>query len=298
MTEEIVQDNKLGVSTLGERGPLLPIGVADPGGGLHREIEIRGWTGKTMRELGKLREDSSQMKMTDHVGLVMSVLATRIGSYDFANLSRREQKLAISTMYMGDVFYVYCYARLKSLGSALVIDLTCPACRNKFVFEGDLNSLPVKTAETIESTSWEYDLLDPITLRGDLVTKLVMGPAQWLHVEGANVEGNLDMEGAKLSLIAGSVKGVPGRTQFPFSEAEIDELSGRDIEQMLALIDEHFIGPELKLEVECPNKRCKSKIVQPLNWTYPDFFGASSRSRTGGNSTTGSLRSLTFQTVG
>lgn len=276
------------IMTLGERGPVLPLGIADPSGALHRDLEFRRWTGAVMRDLGKKRGEGRELSMSEHVGLVLSVLATRIGPHDFTTLSRKEQKLVISQMHMGDVFYAYCYARVQALGPQIVLDMACPVCRTEFKFEGDLNQLTLSVAEKIEDARWEYELRDPVEIRGAMVTRLAMGPALWHHVETAQVVNGADIEGGKLAMVAGSIRGAVGREQFPLTSREIDEFSGSDIEGIVGELDEHHIGPDMRVETACPNRICRTKLNQPINWAYHYFFGPSSRSRSSGKSTTGS----------
>lgn len=272
--------------TLKEIGASLPIGIEDASKRLHRNFEIKRWTGRTMRDLGKLRDESKELSMSEHVALVLSVLVNKLGPFDFSAMSRKEQKLVISNMFVGDVFYLYCWSRVQSLGEQLLMEITCPLCRNQFGYEADLGTLLVSFAESIEETFWNYELLDPVTLRGKEVKNLSMGSARWHHVENAQIEGSFDLEGGKLAVVAGSIRGIQGHEQHPLTNMEIDELSGRDIERIISLLDQHHKGPNMKVEVDCPNKVCKTRIARAIDWSYHSFFGASSRFRPSGNSST------------
>jgi len=282
----------LAQTTLGGRGPVLAMGVPGPGGKLARDIELRPWKGRQMRELGRLREENENANMSEHIGLVLSSMCSRLGGQDFSKLQAKERKLFVSRMYMGDVFHAYCYARLKSLGPDLHVNLTCPACRLEFPWTGDLETLTVATAERVEDAMWEYELLSPVELRGQAVERLSMGPPYWHHVERAQVEGSLDLEGGKLALVAGAVYGIVGRdAQTPLTDAEIDELEGRDIEGIIARLDDHHVGPDMRIETRCERKGCRSRILRPIDWSYQSFFGSSSRSPTPRSSSTGCSRS-------
>jgi hypothetical protein len=283
-------------STLGERGALLPIGIQDQSGTFHREIAFKRWTGGTMRELGKLRGDSRELGMAEHVVMVLSVLATKIGPHDFTVMKAEEKKLVIHQMYVGDVFYAYCYARLQSLGPTLALDITCPSCRHVFKFVGDLNSLTVVSIGKLDDAYWEYDLDGPITIRGKKVKTLSMGPARWANVMNAQIEGSFDIEGGKLAMVLGSIRGVKGKEDYPLTQEEIDTISGYDIEQIIGELDANHIGTELKLDLICPKPTCKGQIVQPINWGYQSFFASSSRSQTSGKSSASSSSSPTTQT--
>lgn len=283
--------------TLAERGPVLSLGVPDAAGALHRDIAVRPWKGAVMRQLGKLREENQELRMAEHVPLVLSTLCTRLGPHDFADMPLKEKKLVVNQMYMGDTFHAYCWARLQSLGPNLHIDLTCPVCRHEFEFVGDLANLTVTVADSYEAALWMYELQEPIELRGQKVERLIMGPSQWHHVEHAQIEGSLDLEGGKLAMVAGVIRGIEGRGEFPLTEGEVDELSGLDIEGIIGELDHHYVGPDMRIDTRCARKGCRGRILRPINWSYQDFFGGSSRSRTKRNSTTSSSQPPTSQKV-
>lgn len=284
------ENTGLQTTTLADLGPLLPLGIVDSSNVLQRSFEFRPWTGRAMRELGKLRDDTREVNMADHVGLVFSVLAEKLGARDFQKLKRNEQKAVISSMFMGDVFYAYCYARVQAMGPDLIVDFTCPMCRENFKYKANLNEMNVITADSVEDTYWTYTLEDPVQLRGREVTELSMGPSRWNSVVTAQIQGQYDLEGGKLAVVAGAIRGSVGREQFPLAQREIDELSGRDIEGIIAQLDSHYIGPDLRIETQCPNERCKTQIAQMVDWSYNRFFAASSRFLPGGKSTTNSSR--------
>lgn len=285
------------VSTLGERGPLLPIGITDTAGQVHREIAFKRWSGGVMRELGRLRGETRELSMSEHVGMVLSVLATKMGPHDFTTMKDDDKKFAIHQMWTGDVFYAYCYARRQSLGAQLVIDMTCPFCRHEFKFDGDLDTLTVVSVDKLDEAYWEYDLEEPVTIRGKKAKTLSMGPAKWFHVATAQIASSLDFEGGKLAMVGGTIRGVKGKEQYPLTTEEVDSLGGLDIENIIGKLDENHIGAELKLDVTCPRQACAKKIVQPIDWGYQSFFGSSSRSRASGNSRGSSASSPTTQTA-
>lgn len=288
------EGGRLVSTTLGELGPVLPLGFSEPGTqSLKRDLVLRRWTGRTMRELGKMREESREIGMPEHVGLVLRILAEKIGPLEFQSLKPNEQKAVISQMWMGDVFYAYIYARVQSLGPELVVDLTCPNCRNEFKFVADLNALTVTTAKCLEDTYWIYTLEDPIVIRGKEVEQLAMGPAHWDAVATAQVAGQHDVEAGKLAVAAGSIRGIAGREQFPLMQNEIDDLTGRDIEGIVARVDEHFVGPDMRIVTRCPGERCKGPISVPIDWSYTRFFSGSSRYLPDGKSSTSSSQPAT-----
>jgi len=284
--------------TLNSRGPVLPIGIADESGVFARDLAFKRWTGATMRELGKKRNAGRELTMSEHIGLILAILATKLGPYDFCELPRDKQKLILSNMYLGDVFYAYAYARLEALGPDIDIDMVCPVCLEQFRFTGDLGEVSVKPIEKIEDSFWTYELEDPIIIRGKEVKEFSMCQAKWHSVETVRSVGKFDAEAGKLAMIRGVIRGVKGREEFPLTEAEIDELSGRDIENIIGLTEEHYFGPDMKISTRCVKDGCGALIENPINWSYGNFFCQSSRSRTSKRSTTSSSGPHTSQTEG
>lgn len=297
-----IQESKptLGKSTLGDRGPMLSLGIPGTDGQLHRDIALRPWKGAVMRELGKLREETKQVTAAEHVALVLSHLCTRLGPHDFTKLQKKEKRLVVSQMYMGDVYHAYFWARLQSLGPQLFADITCPNCRQEMKgWETDLAGLDITIAESKEDTLWKYDLQVPVTIRGQEVRTLKMGPIQWYHVEQAHIEGELDLEGGKLAMVAGVICGYEGRDgELRLTEAEIDELDGRDIEGIVGALDHHYTGPDMRIEGKCTRPGCRAEFIEPINWRYQSFFGPSSRSRASSSSGTSTSPQPTSRAVG
>ena len=282
---------------LGERGPLLALGVPDGAGNLNKSIELREWKGGTMRQLGRKREDHPDLNIAEHVALVLSMMVSRFGPHDFSKMPGKEKRFAISQAYVGDVFFAYCWLRLQALGKPIHIDMVCPACGFKFPWEADLSTLTVDVVDKVEDAYWEYDLIDSIQLRKKEVTRLMMGPAQWHHVEQAQIEGRMDLEGGQLAMVSGIVRGIVGHGEFRLTEVEIDEISGRDIQGIIGEVDNNHVGPDLRIETGCARKGCKNLILQPLDWGYQNFFGSSFRSRTKTPFTTTSLPSSSTREV-
>lgn len=281
--------------TLKEQGAKLPLGIVDDGGVLRKDFTIKRWTAKQERELGKLRQENKSVSMAEHIALVLSVLCEKIGPYNFLEMKKlAERRLAVSQMFSGDVFYVYCYLRCKALGSFLGFEVECPSCGTKYSSETDLLEMTSTIADKLDDTIWEYTLLDPFSFREVEAKTLTMGQTYWHSIEEAEVEGSLDIEGGKMAMLAGAIRGVK---EFPVDVApildELDEMDKRDIVKIVDEMNEHHFGPDMRLITKCP--KCKSENVQPINWGYQSFFGSSSLSPTRGNSSSKSLQQPTSQ---
>lgn len=269
--------------TLKEQGAKLPIGIVDNDRQVLRDFSIKRWTAKQERELGRLRQENKALSMPDHIALVLAVLCEKIGPYDFSSMKKlAEKKLAISQMFSGDVFYVYCYIRCQSLGSFLGFDVECPACGEKYSSETDLMDMTNIIADNLDETIWEYSLLEPFMFREVEAKTFRVGQTFWHSLEKAEIEGRLDVEGGKMAMLAGAIRSIkefPAEVQ-PVIE-ELDDMGKRDIVALVDEMNERHFGPDMRLITQCP--KCKTDNIQPINWSYQSFFGSSSLSQTRGN---------------
>lgn len=282
--------------TLREQGAKLPIGIlGDDGVALQKEFTIKRWTAKQERELGRLRQEGKSLSMPEHIALVLAVLCERIGPYDFTQMKKlAEKQLAVSQMFSGDVFYVYSYIRCHTLGSTLAFNVVCPVCGREYSSETDLMDMTNTVAENLDETLWEYNLLEPFTFREVEAKTLKIGPTYWSSLEKAEVEGSLDIEGGKMAMILGSIRGIK---EFPVDVVpvieELDDMGKRDIVGIVDKMNDSHFGPDMRLITACP--KCFTDNVQPINWSYQSFFGSSSLSQPRGNSSSNSSQRPTTQ---
>lgn len=282
--------------TLREHGAKLPIGiVGEDGVALQKDFAIKRWNARLEREIGRLRQEKKALSMPEHIALVLAVLCERIGPFNFAEMKKvAEKQLAISQMFSGDVFYVYCYIRCQALGSSLGFEVECPSCGEQYSSETDLLDMTSTVADKIDETLWEYELLESFPFREIEANTLKLGPTYWHSLEKAEVEGRLDIEGGKMAMIAGSIRGIK---EFPVEVVpvidELDEMGKRDIVTIVDELNEHHFGPDMRLFTTCP--KCKADNIQPINWSYQSFFGSSSLSQTRGNLLNKSLPRPTSQ---
>lgn len=265
------------VTTLGELGMKLPIGVRDQDGNLNKSFSTRPFKTRDEKILGKLKKN--HMSMAEYVSLVVAHLCSSIGGIELNQDEEVELRASrLSQLYMGDIFYVYCWLRHEAMGDKLSLRFGCPTCQKVLPFQGDLKSVEVKKAENIEALRWEYELQDPITVRGEKVTKFQMSSPKWMTAIGAKgKEGD-----AKASAVRGSVIALNDSVDaFTLMESEVDELSKRDLETVCAEIDERFFGPNMAIEGKCGPEVCPSgggvEFRAAINWDYDSFFSGSSK---------------------
>jgi len=187
-----------------------------------------------------------------------------------------QKQLAIGQMFLGDVFYAYVWLRIQSLGPSLSLTLTCPGCQQKIEnFIADLDSIEVQTCDSLVDACWDYHLINPMTIRGSEVTDLVMGPARWNALEMLK-GGGLGV--AKPAMIQASIHAIGTKEdgkQSVITEAELDDMTKRDIEALTTQIDKHSIGPNMAVEGNCGH--CSRPFRLPIDWGYDGFFGDSTQ---------------------
>jgi hypothetical protein len=271
---------KIKTTTLGELGPVLPLGIRKDGT-WHKSIVVKKWRLKEERELGRLKEEQRQSSMAQFVAMVLASMADTLGPHNFSsNIKHEEKLLHISNAYIPDVFYAYIWLRVKSLGNELNLNITCPnqRCNHSFPFAADLNTIEVRTAEKIEDAMWDYDLKEPFTIRGNAVKGFQFGPPRWSVMEGMKGIGSANTGGAKAELILGSIQNIVkenGETeQLALAMHELDEMCKTDIERITKDLDVHAIGPEMAVDGKCP--KCGQEFKSAINWGYDNFFGISS----------------------
>jgi hypothetical protein len=159
------------------------------------------------------------------------------------------------------------------MGKDLDLNTTCPVCGNKFVWSADLDTLPVRIANSVDELCWEYQLLEPINIRGDEIKSFGVGPVRWADIESVDPGDESTQE---LAVLLGAIHSIDGR-EVRLTENDLDELGKRDLEEILAKIATSSLGPDMAVEVTCPIKICKANWRIMIDWTYDSFFGVSSR---------------------
>jgi hypothetical protein len=267
---------------LKDLGMTMPLGILTSDGNYAKSFGIKRWRMKEERELGELRDQNRDASVGQFVATVLSAMCTNVGNHDFEKLKPAEKMVHLSQMFVGDVFYLYTWLRLKSLGPQLKLDIKCPNCSNKFKFSADLNTVEVDTCDRLEDAYWDYKLEEPFEIRNKEVTEFRMGPPRWITLENMKGIGGLNTGAAKAGMILGSIVGIKNwkdakgePTPVALAVSELDDMAKVDIEGITSMMDENAIGPNMAIEGECP--RCRSNYVMPIDWSYDHFFGASSR---------------------
>lgn len=273
-------------TTLGEQGMNMPLGFTTPDGSLSKTFSIKPWRMVEEKELSQAKKDDPAQSLATYVSTVVAYMCTHLGHYNFADhkdgkpMEMAERRVIVSQMYMGDVWYAYVCIRRESLGDVLKLKLTCPRCRKSFPWAGSLASLGVNASQTVEDCMWEYELANPVAIRGKTATKFRMGPQRWQVAESVYGDPNEAM--AKEAALRASIYHINGEAdRIQLGSGDLDLLTKLDIEQLSGDIDEHFIGPNMAIELneDHPCEHCgyKEPRLIPIDWSFDRFFAISSR---------------------
>lgn len=270
-------------TTLKERGPQLPLGVIGMDRNVHQTFETRRWRMAEEKVLGERREVTEKQggNMGKYVSVVLSNMCSMMGSYDWKDMKPEtpEREAIISQMWMGDVFYAWCWLRLQALGERLPLRPTSPFTGEAFDMVADLGTVEVDIPKSFESTLWTYKLVEPIPFRGKQIKEFLMGPARWASIERLD---NPTLGQAKAAIIAAHIYRLPAfkgddgeMLELPVLESDLDEMGKRDIEGLADAINDHGFGPIMKVDAVCPKTRRPFEAA--IDWKYDSFFGSGSQ---------------------
>lgn len=273
-------------TTVGRRGMMLPIGVPKQDGTLEQSFTLRPYKSRIDRHLGhwrdanlrKFGEDQGQLlaHMTaKFVSLILESVGGKTVSVTEDLNSTPQAELEIHQWALADVLYVYYMARITSLGSDLVVSLSCQRCTWAGQQSFDLNTADVSYAESGKELDLWVDLKKPFTSReGQKIRSVRIGPVRWTTLSKPGALQNRMSELGYHSLID-AIYGINGNAKDPYTLTtdELDEMEKVDRIRIDLAVGAASPGVDLKTTVACP--KCGTLIVDPLNWTYDHFFGDS-----------------------
>lgn len=259
-------------STFEDWGYRLPIGFLQ-GGELHRSFAFRPFRMREEEQLEKLRGGKKKrVRMPEFVAGVLAYMLTRLGPYDFETLSETERRLVVNQMWQQDVLYAYIYLRIDALGSECAFNLECATCGHEWRWVADLGRTDVEIAEDAKSLVFTHHLRDGLETPDGVVKEILIQPARWSAMSQIRSK-TFNYAEIKLALMASAIKNV-GDGKHPITREMLETLTKYDSEALTKAIDDLTPGPNLMLEVECPE--CGATFRHALDWNYDFFFTASS----------------------
>lgn len=260
---------------LKDQGPNLPVGIVVNGKRV-RPFRARPFRLKEEKELSKLKNEAKGMTIGKFVAEVISRMYATIGPHNLDSMKPAERLLTVCQLTMADVLYLYLYLRYEALGhdEPVVMKITCPACRVDYKWYGELGTMQVRVVpDDSLDLKRQCSLRDGIEIKGQPRKVVTLQPILWSAFLNKSFNGPQHESDA----VRGAICGAEGVDQNPLvlTDKEMDELTKRDLNELVRDIDEHSPGPSLRIEPECP--ACQYKALMVLDWGWETFFSPSVR---------------------
>lgn len=275
--------------TLGVWGKQLPIGV-ESNGKLMRSFDLKPLNWVMEREINNhWAARRSSITIGEYIGTILAVAVTQIGNQDISKFKFEKRLLVFNQMYQADIFYMYAYLRLISVGHEMKMsDVACGSCGFRFPFTADLRSLEVVVIDNPKDLVSELNLSTGFDLNGQNRSKLKLKPPLW-NMMGPSLPTNNNQAEVFAALLSNCVVGIEGMPEgTTLTEREISQFTKHDIGICQDMMDKIIAGPRWEVEGNCP--KCNSEFYDIVDWGYDSFFAISSVYRRQKNRSRRSLR--------
>lgn len=276
---EILFDAEKGIRlpSLAEFGKKLPIGFKDAKGVTHRDFQLVEWDFELEEVLGDIVEKHPEMPIGQYLSEIVGHGVSHVGQIDVTKMKRSERRLLVHQMYYADVVYMYVWIRIGALGKELRLDkFPCKGCKKQIDYVGDLLSIEVKGLEGPPSVVVE--LKKGMKYGGEYRKKVTVGGLRWSFMETDDPTVLSNPAKMKLQTMNHGLIGVEGTIEGApviITREVLRSMDPREINRVISEIDEANGGAAMQIEGKCP--KCKSDFVEPIDWSYDDFFGRSSQ---------------------
>lgn len=264
--------------TIADWGQQLPVGVESEGKFI-RSFDLVPLSWAIEREINKQwssRRD--RLNLGEYIGTILANTITQVGNQDISKFKREKKLLIFNQMYQADVFYMYAYLRLQTMGKEMDFgEMACPSCNHRFPFVADLTTLEVAIIENPSDLLYEVELKDGFDMAGNHKTKLKMKPPLW-STFSRNFTGTFNEAELFLIMVTNcivEIEGMPAGTVL--TDQEVSQFSKYDVEICRNVMETVLAGPRWEVEGDCTG--CGEHFYELVDWTYSRFFDISSRSR-------------------
>src|SRR4029078_13099643 len=275
MTEE-KKDRGLTETTIGALGVSLLVG-SNGRGTVDKNLVFHEMTTGDERVIAnKSKED---MQMTEQVSIVLAQMVDKLGEWDLSEMKFPERLIRIRQLYMADVLTACMHLRIDTIGPDFSLEWKCACNRNKsWISKCDLKSTKVTVPKDEASMMWRYQLEKPFQTREKTVTSLTISSPKWGAL--SKIVLGASRQEAQLETLRSCIVGINDQVDpgFDFLPQEFDKMRKRDLSAIMSQMDDHVIGPHMRVEVTCPACEKEKKIA--IDWRYSNFFSVSSQSAT------------------
>lgn len=261
-------------TTLGLYGYSLPIGVemgTPPT--LMKDFSFRPFRLIEERMIEEELKKKRQSGPAEAVLTTLKVMLTSFAGVDFTSASEKEKLSLLSSAYMTDILFAYLVLRVEALGEELEAPCVCPNCSTSWKWSADLNDLELKVSDSVPTC--EVKLRSPIRLGEKEVSEIRLCPPSWSTLLGIKSGGS--DSALKRGILLSSIREllIDGDwVRRPLPPQILDQLTKRDSETLMKLIDSDFPSIDLSVETECPS--CAQRGVETIQWNHAFIFSSSS----------------------
>lgn len=277
-------DEPVQLPTLNEYGQRLPIGLIDDSVKppiLKKEFEIHKLDWERERAASKtwkrvMRQDGTSF--LDEIVVKIAHTLESLGgvSLEKHNIEKRMQILY--EMFPGDVFYLYIWMRVISLGNEFALTkVKCPACGHIIKeFPVDLSSTEINVREKVEEVYHKVTLKDGFECMGEVRTKLTLRPSTFRAMAKSDFEDDAEFFADVLKSSVIDIEGMPDDAML--TDDDIAKMTPYDRAKIRQTVDFMSGGPRWDVQIDCPSEKCNVTFDHLIDWRFSNFFKLSSPS--------------------
>jgi hypothetical protein len=271
------------LATLGKR---LPIGIIEssPNGEqkLLKDFNIARLDWNKEKEIStawKTMSANSSTVVLDYILCVLAHTVTDIGGMDFKKHDIDKRMYILGQMFAGDVFYMYAYLRVYSIGPEFSLtDIKCPICnRVNKRYDVDLSSIEVLTHDSVDEITLNLELRHGFKLVGETRKKITLQPISFRVMASNDIDDEALFFAEVLKSSCVEIEGVEGGL---ITDEEISQMSPYDLALIRSENDWLAGGIDWSVDIVCPNQTCGHKFTRVIDWRFGNFFSLSSQSLT------------------
>lgn len=271
--------------TIAECGLRLPIGILDDNSEkpkLIKDFTVKKFTWPVEREAAKTWKGlmrTPETKLLDRMVVVIAHCLETLGGVDLGKHSIQKRMNILYEMFAGDIFYMYAYIRIDSIGGEFTLqNVECPHCQHIIKeYPVDLTTLEVGIRESVSEIYQEIELRDGFELLKEVRKKLVVKPPSFRSMCKSDPEDDAQFFSEIFRTAVHKIEGLDSGVVI--TESELEKMSPYDLALIRGQVDYLSGGPVWGVEVTCPQKDCGNEFDYVIDWRYGTFFKLSSRSR-------------------
>lgn len=214
--------------------------------------------------------------MLDYLVCVLVHTLVSLGGMNFRKHKENRRIAILNNMFGGDIFYMYTYSRIVSIGDILTFkDVECARCSHIFDYPVDLQTLDVACRNDPKSLYKWVELRDGFETAGEIRKKVKMRPSTFVSLAHAPSDNEAEMFRVMVRDAVVAIEGLPeGATM---NDSDVQQLTKWDMSLLAEEVELVGGGPDWFIEGVCP--KCSMEFQKDVDWQYQNFFRQSSRSK-------------------